>query len=180
LEKVLPREKKIALFLLLLYLPVALIPAQTETDEPPAISNNPRLPQWVRDIRRFEIIAFGTFPFTMLVSTFGMDMHRWSRENGRNFSAEGRRYAPWPLKSAGAIAMESEEQKRTIFIAIGLSLTAAMTDLIIVQIKRQRERKRAAAIPESTVIITRTPIHDEPEEPDNSEAIYPEPEPSSP
>ena len=60
-------------------------------------------PLWLRDIRRWEIVAFGTFPFTMFFTTIGMDMFRWQIHNGMDWN--NRQYAPWPVKSAGAIAM---------------------------------------------------------------------------
>ena len=155
-------RKRTALFLLLLVLPIFFAPAQTSTTTTtlPFVPEN--APQWVKDLRRWEIVAFGSIPFTMFTATFAMDAYRWSQANGMNFSDEGRRYAPWPLKSAGAIAMESKEQEMTIIMAAGLSVAVAFTDLIIVQIKRSKARKRAESMPVGSVIITRTPLPDEP------------------
>jgi hypothetical protein len=145
------------LLLLLLALPVIGIPAQTtaETDAPPFIRETS--PQWAKDVRRWNIVAFGSIPFTMLTATFAMDMYRWSNANGMNFTDEGRRYAPWPLKSAGAIAMDSKEQELTLLMAAGLSITIAVVDTIIVQAKRRKAQKKADALPVGTTIITRTP-----------------------
>ena len=151
--------KRTALFLILLVVSILHAPAQTNTTTLPFIPQN--APQWVKDLRRWEIVTFGTFPFTMFTATFAMDMYRWSQANGMDFSDAGRRYAPWPLKSAGAIAMENKEQELTITMAVGLSVAIAFTDLIIVQIKRYKARKRAEAMPVGTIIITRTPWLDE-------------------
>lgn len=164
--------------ILLLIVPILHSPAQTNTSA--AASTTSRLPQWVRDLRRWEIVAFGTFPFSMFTVTFITDMYRWSQANGMDFSNEGRRYAPWPLKSAGAIAMDSWEIERTITIAACLSVAIAVTDLIIVQIKRHKERKRVEALPVGTTIITRTPWGEEESEltddiaPDDETAIVPD------
>ena len=125
-------------------------------------------PQWVKDLRRFEIVAVGAFPFAMFTATFAMDMHRWNRENGMDFSDAGRRYAPWPLKSAGAIAMENDEQRDTIYLAIGVSLAVAVADQVIFQIKRHIARRRAEALPVGTAIITRSPWGSEEESPENA------------
>ena len=173
--------KKTTALLILLALFALDIPAQTNTV--PSIMESTTLPQWVKDLRRWEIITFGSFPFTMFTATFAMDMFRWSQANGLDFSDAGRRYAPWPLKSAGAIAMESKEQELTITIAAGLSVLVACTDMIIVQVKRNRERKRAEALPVGTTIITKTPWKDETEEDPAGNAIDggqvpPDPEPS--
>jgi len=159
-------EKKIALLLLLMAVPALLLPAQTNTT--PSIFSSDKVPQWVKDLRRWEIVAFGSIPFTMLTATFAMDMYRWGNANGMDFSDEGRRYAPWPMKSAGAVVMESREQEMVFVIAGSLSISIAMTDLIITQIKRSQARKKAEALPVGTVIITKKPWGEEtPEVQDN-------------
>ena len=148
------KTKATALFLLFVLSAVNLTAQTTTTPE----SDRSYWPGWLRDLRRWEIVAFGSFPFTMFFSTIGMNTYRWQRETGMDFSSEGRRYAPWPLTSAGAIPMEDSEQRRTIMIAIGLSAGVAVADHLIVQARRRRERRRAEAIPVGTVIIIRTPI----------------------
>jgi hypothetical protein len=89
-----------------------------------------------------------------------MDMYRWHNANGMDFSDAGRRYAPWPLKSAGAPAMENKEMEMTITIAACLSIGIAVADQIIMQVKRNRARRRAEALPVGTLIINRTPIEE--------------------
>ena len=151
--------------LLLLVVPVFLGHGQTNTPVNPDAIN---FPQWARDIRRGEIVAFGSFPFAMFTASFLMDMHRWRVANGLDFSDEGRRYAPWPLKSTGGqtgtYGMTSEETGQVIAIAAGIAVAVAITDHVIIQIKRNRERRRAEAIPAGTVTINQSPwgTHDEP------------------
>lgn len=133
-----------------------LIPFQVTAQTDPGSStpvNTTGLPQWVRDMRRWDIIAFGSFPFTMLFSTIAMDTYRW----GKYSSFSDNRYAPWPIKSAGAISMESKEFVTTLIIAASLSATIAFTDLIIVKVKRNKERRRIESMPEGSTIIIRTP-----------------------
>jgi len=123
------------------------------------------LPQWVKDVRRGDIIAFGTFPFSMFFVNFFYDMYRWNNANGMDFSSEGRRYAPWPMKSAGAVDKTSVEFRRSIFMAAGLSVTIALTDFIIVKIRRDRQRRLERPPPSGTVTIERRPVKNvEPEE----------------
>jgi hypothetical protein len=114
-------------------------------------------PQWAKDLRRWEIVAFGSFPFAMFASTFAMDTRRWIDANGMDFTEDGRRYAPWPLKSAGAVGMTNQEQETAILIAAGVSVAIAFADLIIVQIKRHKERRRVENLPSGNIIIDKSP-----------------------
>jgi len=115
------------------------------------------LPQWVKDFRRFDIIAFGIFPFSMFFVTTVTDLIRWRDANNFDLSEAGRRYAPWPLKSAGAEELSNEEFKKTIYIAAGVSLGLALIDLTIVNIKRAIERKRNENHPSGSYEINVTP-----------------------
>jgi hypothetical protein len=124
--------------------------------------NSSGLPQWVKDFRRFDIITFGAFPFSMFFVTTVTDIIRWKDENNFDFTDEGRRYAPWPLKAAGAAEMTSDEYKRTILLAIGVSAAIALVDLLIVNIKRANERRRIESLPSSSYEIIKTP-YGEPE-----------------
>ena len=155
--------KKIVVFFLLLTVIVTFAPAQTggPLTLPEPETNN--VPQWARDLRRWEIVLFGSFPFAMFTSTLIMDTVLWYDAGRWGFDEQNRRYAPWPLKSSGAVAMGDRAQVRTIGLAVGVSAAVAFADLIIVQVRRQRERKKAEALPVGTTIITRSPWPDEPE-----------------
>ena len=124
-----------------------------QSTDAPIVFDMTGLPQWARDLRRFDIIAFGTFPFSMFVVTFITDLFRWYDANGMDFN--DMRYAPWPLKSAGAVDMTGEEYQRTILIAAGLSLALAITDLIIVKIRQSHERRRIESRPTGSYNIIR-------------------------
>ena len=152
-------QKPVFLFLLLAA-PIIYVQAQTQT-EIPTILESKELPQWVKDLRRWEIVAFGSIPFAMFTATFAMDMYRWNDANGMDFSDEGRRYAPWPLKSAGAVVMERKQQETVFIVAGSLSVAIAVADQIIHQVKRYKARKRAESLPVGSVIITRKPLFEE-------------------
>ena len=126
-------------------------------------------PQWAKDLRRWDIIAFGSFPFSMFFVTFATDMIRWNNENGMDTSEQGRRYAPWPLKSAGAYEMENDEFKRTLLISAGISAAIALVDYFIVRGKRRAERQRIQAMPSGIIEIERIQfgVPQEPEENDD-------------
>jgi len=145
------------IFFFLLLAPVIQAPAQSSSASSQTF-NMTGFPQWAKDMRRWDIIAFGSFPFTMFAVTFFSDLARWNNANSMDFSSGGRRYAPWPFKSAGAIDMSKEEYERTILIAAGLSVSIAIADLIIVKIRDRKERRRIEGVPSGSVIINREPL----------------------
>jgi len=156
------------IFTFLLLSPVCQAAAQTSTDSSSQTFDTTGFPQWAKDMRRWDIIAFGVFPFSMFFTTFFYDMYRWNNANGMSMSEEGRQYAPWPMKSAGAVEKTKEEFERTLLIAAGLSMTVAFVDLIIVLIKRSKERRRRESIPTGSINIETTPYEEFVEE---SEAL---------
>jgi hypothetical protein len=132
-------------------------------------------PQWGKDLRRAEIIAFGTFPFTLFTATFAMDTWRASKNNWDG------RYMPWPLKSAGAIEMTNREHEIVITSAAAASVILALADFVIIKIKRHRTRQRALEIPEGTPIIIKRPLPGfEPEETEPPEGAAENPDASEP
>jgi len=119
-------------------------------------------PQWAKDFRRWDIIAFGVFPFALFFTTVATDLVRWNDANGMSMS--DRRYAPWPLKSAGAIEMTTDEYNKVLLQAAGVAALVACTDLVIVLIKRNRERKRIESKPKSSAVIEIKPYGAPPED----------------
>jgi len=146
------------IFTFLLLSPVCQAVSQNSTDLPSEKKefDTTGFPQWAKDMRRWDIIAFGVFPFAMFFSNFFYDMYRWNKASGMSMSDDGRRYAPWPLKSAGGVDKSKEEFERTLLIAAGLSMTIAFTDLIIVLIKRSKERRRLESLQTGTININTT------------------------
>ncbi|MDR0501699.1 MAG: hypothetical protein LBH16_00105 [Treponema sp.] len=152
----------IVIFFILLQAPLFQLTAQTSSSSTssstsPSAFDPAKFPQWVKDMRRWDIIAFGAFPFAMFTITFFTDMYRWYDNSGLDFSETGRRYAPWPLKSAGAVEMTKDEYVRTIWLAAGLSASIAVTDLIIHKIKTGKERRRVESRPSGVINIKITP-----------------------
>jgi len=168
---------------LILLAAVSVFSVTAQTTKTSSAFDTTGLPQWVKDLRRWEIVAFGSIPFTMLTASFAVDMYRWNNANGMDFSYEGRRYAPWPLKSAGAVRLKSKEQEMVFIVAASLSVSIAMADQVIIQIKRHRARKRAESLPVGTTIITTTPWPEETSEAQDSaetDESIPVPSPEQP
>jgi hypothetical protein len=141
--------------LLLLALAAGIFPLSGQTQTNSTSINQfdaSEFPQWGKDLRRLEIIAFGTFPFTMFTATTVIDLWRASNHNWDG------RYMPWPAKTAGAIDMTTREHEIVMMAAGITSIALAMTDMVIVQIKRHRVRQRALQFPGGTPIIIKRPL----------------------
>jgi hypothetical protein len=124
---------------------IAGAPAKTAEPQKPAF------PQWARDLRRAEIIAFGAFPFAMFFAITGVDTYRAATHDWDS------RYYPWPAKGPGAIEMDRDEHILTLQIAIAGSLAVALADHIILRVKRAGEQKQRLDLPEGDLIILRKP-----------------------
>jgi hypothetical protein len=142
---------KICLFVVLIGL---TFPATAQTSGTGNGFNMAGTPQWALDLRRAEIVAFGSFPFTFFFTFFAMDTIRMANNNW------DARYAPWPFKAAGAIDMTPNEQLLTIGIAIGTSLLIAIIDYIIVIVQRNKRNQQIQSVPTGTPFIIRRPVED--------------------
>ncbi|MDR0314275.1 MAG: hypothetical protein LBI14_11860 [Treponema sp.] len=111
-------------------------------------------PLWVRDLRRAEIVAFGSFPFTFFFTSFTMDSIRLVSHNWDG------RYAPWPFRAAGAIDMTRNEKMLTLGIAAGTSILIALIDYLIVRSQRNKRNQEILSMPPGTPIIIRRPAED--------------------
>jgi hypothetical protein len=117
--------------------------------------NMSEFPLWAKDLRRAEIVAFGSFPFTYFFSNFGFDTYRLAIHGGNM------RYAPWPFNSAGTIEQTQNEKLITLGIAAGGAVLVALIDYGIMRYKRNRLEREQANLPDGTPIIIRRPLYDE-------------------
>ena len=125
-------------------------------------------PQWAKDLRRGEVIAFGAFPFAYFFTNIGFDSYRWATHNWNT------RYAPWPITSAGAIEKTQEQKVMTIAIAAGGAILISLVDYCIVRYKRARLQRETANLPDGNQIIIRTPLYDiaDLEEPSSDDGYF--------
>ncbi|MDR0524386.1 MAG: hypothetical protein LBG90_00760 [Spirochaetaceae bacterium] len=104
-------------------------------------------PQWAKDLRRAEIVAFGSFPLTMLFAGLAVDSYRLFTHSMDS------QYAP----IFGSAPKTEAEQIAMISIAVTGSLLVALADFIILQIKRHKQKQSPSSLPEGTPIILRRP-----------------------
>ncbi len=103
-------------------------------DASPSDYQPSEFPDWVRELRRAEIVGFGALPFTVFFAITIVDSYRYAT-HGWNPA-----YAPWPLKSAGAIAMTEIEAVTAFSTGVIAAAAVAALDWLLV---RLRENKKA-------------------------------------
>jgi len=105
--------------------------ADETTQDPQTQSIFENSPLWVKDLRRGEIVFFGTLPLTLFFTRTFVDLYRMGTHGW------DQRYAPWPFQSAGAVSMNTGEIIMTFGIALGASLTISIADHFIFRAKRK-------------------------------------------
>jgi len=148
-----------AFLFILFFIPFFLAEAQTpHSSESTAVFDTTGFPQWAKDLRRWNIVSFGSYPFSMFFVNFFYDMYRWNNANGMEFTSEGRRYAPWPFRSAGAVEKTNAEFKTSLFLAAGVSAAIGIADYLVVRRKRTKA-SMAESSPSGTYTISRIPLN---------------------
>jgi hypothetical protein len=124
--------------LILFFTAVFETAAQSITDSPTVSTfDMTGFPQWAKDLRRFEIVAFGVFPLAVGVSSISYDIYRNNNPSG--------------------LISVNDRFQTTLLLAAGISLAVAFADFIIVKIKQSRERRRIESLPSGSVTIDRRP-----------------------
>ncbi|AEJ19727.1 hypothetical protein [Gracilinema caldarium] len=111
-----------------------------QTQNVPVPYQREEFPTWLLDLRRADIVAFGSLPFMMFFTTFAVDSYRYYMNDW------DRRYAPWPLKASGAIEMDENQRIASFSVAVGLSVVVAVVDYLIVKHKWEKQKKLAPPI----------------------------------
>jgi hypothetical protein len=94
---------------------------------------------WVHDLRRAEIVAFGSLPFSMFLVTLGYDSVRYAVHFEE---PEARRYAPWPFRSANPAPYTTEETIGMVVGVIACSVAVSVADFLIGRILERRAQAR--------------------------------------
>lgn len=91
---------------------------------------------FLKGLRRFEIIAFGSFPIMLFYANLGFDLSRYIRSGYDAY------YAPWPLKSEYSYSASTSEILSAIGTAALLSVGVGTLDAIIRSIRKSGRRER--------------------------------------
>lgn len=130
-------------FLVLFILLSAFININLFSQNQPKPYDNQEFPQYANDIRRFEIISFGSLPFVMLDSVLIYSTIKWGLNNF---------HGGFPNPFTAKNSFSTQEMTGIILTSIGISLCIAITDLIINQVKRKKtqqfQQKQILVLPE--------------------------------
>ena len=88
-------------------------------------------PQFLKDLRRLEIILLGSLPFSLFVSLETYDIYRYISYGGAP------EYQPWPFRTQG-VGYSREEALGVLFSALTVSLILSIADLIIGKIRNAK------------------------------------------
>jgi hypothetical protein len=93
---------------------------------------------FLRDLRRGEIVMFGTFPITLFLTLEVFDIYRYIDNIG---NPEQYRYTPWPFRAVNPFPYEPNEIKGILITAASASLLMAVADYIIGRVKEKRSER---------------------------------------
>lgn len=147
-------------------------------------------PGWAHDLRRFEIVTIGSFPFALFYTGFSLDMVRFfgGKSIGFSISSLGQAnpfvvndvdafnlaYAPWPIKSSSSYVTTSDEKALTIMVGVVLALGIGLTDHFIVRAQeRAALRKKASLRMEAPSVDSDAQPQAETEAEPGAEAVQP-------
>lgn len=93
---------------------------------------------WRSDLRRAEIISFGSLPFVTFTSSIYYEVYRWVAHDREDA------YLPWIFANSGnAVPLTEREQKNILYASIGISLGVAVIDFSYHTITRAIRNHRA-------------------------------------
>ncbi len=111
--------------------------------------NQKTIPQWVKDMRRGEIITLGSWPFTTLLVSFSYSMGMFALHGGDSS------YFKNPFSSSGD-GYSYSEIKGILLTSAAISVGIGITDLIVNIVKREKLKKKMNA--ERLKNVTVTPV----------------------
>lgn len=98
--------------------------AQAPAGQQPVPYAPEEFPGWLRDIRRGEVILIGSFPITLLFTSFFYQVYRYA---ANNFTAQ---YAPG-LFGASTIPLTTDERIQVLISGAVVSAVVAIIDYIL-------------------------------------------------
>jgi len=117
---------------------VPATPAGTTAGTPAAEPYGPNeFPVWQKELRRAEIISFGSLPFVTFMTAIYYDVYRYVDHN------QEQGYLPWPLKkSATAVPLTEDEQKKILLTSACISVGVAVFDYGFRALRREIRARR--------------------------------------
>lgn len=115
----------IIILLLIIFITIPLFSGESLPEYEPY--EDDEFPQWAKDLRRYEIIFFGTIPFTFFFSSFSYDFYRYA---SNNFDQT---LAPAILGNKTPPVNTHNEKLQIIAVSVSLSAILALVDYLLGQ-----------------------------------------------
>lgn len=133
-------HRLLALLLVCLLLAPTVVAQQSDQEEEgdPIPYDPEEFPLWARDLRRGEIIAFGAFPISLILTNLGYRLGRFAGESisRGEFATE---YAPAFASPEQRAQLTESEQIGLLVTAGAISLTIAVVDYLLARRERRSE-----------------------------------------
>ncbi|MGI0530283.1 hypothetical protein [Treponema socranskii] len=123
--------------------------AKESKDTTPVPYTDDEFPQFMKDLRRAEIISFGALPFVTLTSTIVYSSARYAQHG---FDSE---YFPNPFAKASASnGYSTAEQAGILLTSAGISVGIGLTDLLVSVIRRKVAKKKLERKEKAPIVVT--------------------------
>ena len=123
--------------------------AKEAKDTTPAPYTDDEFPQFMKDLRRAEIVSLGALPFVTLTSTIVYSSARYAQHG---FDSE---YFPNPFAKASASnGYSTAEQAGILLTSAGISVGIGLTDLLISVIRRNAAKKKLERKEKAPIVVT--------------------------
>ena len=135
----------------LLLLCVIAFPCRSKEakDTTPVPYTDDEFPQFMKDLRRAEIVSFGALPFVTLTSTIVYSSARYAQHG---FDSA---YFPNPFAKASASnGYSTAEQAGILLTSAGISVGIGLTDLLVSVIRRKAAKKKLERKEKAPIVVT--------------------------
>lgn len=124
---------------------------ETAPETTPVPYGPAEFPEWQQNVRRAEIISFGSLPFVTFFSSFYYNVYRYYDHDKKED------YLPWPLNTGKTtVALSEDEQKKIFTYSIGISVGVAAFDFVWRTVRHEMKiRKEEREYVEPIVIVPR-------------------------
>ncbi|MGI5106980.1 hypothetical protein H0R94_08125 [Treponema socranskii] len=123
--------------------------AKESKNATPSPYTDDEFPQFMKDLRRAEIISFGALPFVTLTSTIVYSSARYAQHG---FDSE---YFPNPFAKASASnGYSTAEQAGILLTSAGISVGIGLTDLLVSVIRRKAAKKKLERKEKAPIVVT--------------------------
>lgn len=127
----LPPAYRLCALLLVLLLLAGIVPAASQESEyEPEPYREDEFPEWLVTLRRFEVLAIGTFPAALIVTNLGYSLYRFVANAVESGSLGGDGLPVFP-GLGGAESLSERERRGVLAVSLSLSGTVALVDLIL-------------------------------------------------